>query len=259
VDSVQPEDIAVLIALAAHPSWAEARSLLLECLPEERLATSIERLKKARLCLPSMQRVVRPTLVRLLTHGVPFLFPASIGDFTLGVPTAWSDPRVIAGMGLVVPESHLVVWPPGERTLIEALTSLLGIRPFEGKIKPEPARNISVVASIPRDVAVRPVAQHAHVDEQQRARGGQHGAEGFDSSRCHASPAPGQESSLSPGDSSRFEVERSDHQRPHPCPSALAWGRRRARSFRGRHARRRPRPVASPAWPLRRIEIGPDP
>ncbi len=117
VDSVQPEDIAVLIALAAHPSWGEARSLLLECLPEERLAISIERLKKARLCLPSMQRVVRPTLVRLLTHGVPFLFPASIGDFTLGVPTAWSDPRVIAGMGLVVPESHLVVWPPGERTL----------------------------------------------------------------------------------------------------------------------------------------------
>jgi hypothetical protein len=91
--------------------------------------------------------------------------------------------------GRLGPDGH-VVDLEGVGATIEALTSMLGIWPFECKIKPEPARNICVVAGVPRNVVVRPVAQHVHVDEQQRARGGQHSAEGFDSSRCHASPAP---------------------------------------------------------------------
>lgn len=115
MDPVQPEDIAVLVALAAHQEWGEVRQQLLTCLPEERLTASVARLGKSRLCLPTAQRVARSTLVELLIHGVPFLFPPSFGEQGLGVPTAWSDPRVIAGMGLVVPAHQAVVWPLEDR------------------------------------------------------------------------------------------------------------------------------------------------
>jgi hypothetical protein len=111
VDLVRPDDLAVLLALAAHETWSKPWPRLLSLLSPEGLADSVERLRKARLCLPAAEHIPRDTLIKLLTHGVPYLFPPSFGPITVGLGAAWSDGRAIAGMGLIVPTEQEIVWP----------------------------------------------------------------------------------------------------------------------------------------------------
>lgn len=112
MDPVQPEDIAILIAFAAHDDTCEQISgLLWGFVPPERLQASLARLQKARLYSPYGQRVARPLLARLFIHGVPFLFPATIGPLAIGMRAAWSHPRISSEMGLIVPTHQTIVWP----------------------------------------------------------------------------------------------------------------------------------------------------
>ncbi len=118
VDPVRPEDIAVLVALAPRRAWADSEEQLLDVLPHHDYQMSLQRLHGARLCLPTTRQVARRAMVKLLIHGVPYLFPGRLGELAWGTPTAWTQPQLRRQMGLApVDPEQAVVWPvdfPGD-------------------------------------------------------------------------------------------------------------------------------------------------
>lgn len=110
---MHPEDIAVALALTRPgEAWAVALRRLQTLISPSDLDRSLRRLADARLCHSRLQLIVLPALTQVLLHGVPFLFPARLGEVTRGVPTAWCEAHAQAEMHLLVgaPEQR-VVWP----------------------------------------------------------------------------------------------------------------------------------------------------
>jgi hypothetical protein len=112
VDPVLSEDIAVVLALAEQDRrWGPALQRLRALIPPDRLDDALRRLTAARLCHPRLEIVVLPALARVL-QGVPFLFPARLGELTRGVPTAWCEPSAQAELHLFIGSTEQrVVWP----------------------------------------------------------------------------------------------------------------------------------------------------
>ena len=70
---------------------------------------SVGRLEEARLVDGESRAVRRKPLVEFLVHGVPYTFPAALGEMTRGVPTGWAAP-VMAGKVASNP-AESPVWP----------------------------------------------------------------------------------------------------------------------------------------------------
>ena len=61
---------------------------------------------------------MRANLVRFVVHGLPFAFPARLGEVTRGVPTAWACPELKeTTLWTLLVEELVPVWPDPEGTV----------------------------------------------------------------------------------------------------------------------------------------------
>lgn len=67
------------------------------------------RLIEARLLDPETRRPRRKALQEFLRSGVPYAFPAQLGELTRGVPTAWAAPAMAGKVS--VDDAVIPVWP----------------------------------------------------------------------------------------------------------------------------------------------------
>jgi hypothetical protein len=67
------------------------------------------RLIEARLLDPETRRPRRRALQEFLRFGVPYAFPAQLGELTRGVPTAWAAPAMAGKVS--VNDTVIPVWP----------------------------------------------------------------------------------------------------------------------------------------------------
>jgi hypothetical protein len=84
------QDIVVLLALIGRDDptvRALAESLGWDPAGVHR---SLKRLAEARLYEPARSRAPKARIEEFLIHGVPYVFPASLGQVTRGMPTAWA-------------------------------------------------------------------------------------------------------------------------------------------------------------------------
>lgn len=73
---------------------------------------SIARLSESRLFLESEQTIQRANLARFIIHGLPFVFPARLGEITRGLPTAWACPELKdTSLAKLVSDDLVPVWP----------------------------------------------------------------------------------------------------------------------------------------------------
>ena len=111
VNSLKPQDVAVLVKLLCHSNkeWRQVDLGQELLLPQGGIAKALRRLNMARLVIG--KKVVHRFAREFLLHGVPFVFPAEPGSIAYGVPTAISAPMhqrvVLAGGGV----EHTYVWP----------------------------------------------------------------------------------------------------------------------------------------------------
>lgn len=109
---LQPSDFLVLLKLVAsgHPS-RPVRKLELDLgLPKSSVASSIRRLEQAHLLLGvrRSRTLAKLAILELLSHSARYLFPAEVGGWVLGLPTAHSM-RELADQ--LMPEGDPVVMP----------------------------------------------------------------------------------------------------------------------------------------------------
>jgi hypothetical protein len=89
---LKPQDVLVAIKLASQQgqAWTQpqlARELFLSA---SEVCHSLKRLEASRLYNPLMKRIVRPRLYEFLVHGLPYVFPTSLGVPGRGLPTGIS-------------------------------------------------------------------------------------------------------------------------------------------------------------------------
>lgn len=89
------QDVVVALKLLESPRWpgftalSEALGMSLS-----QVHRSVARLSESRLFVESEQTIQRANLLRFVIHGVPFAFPARLGEIVRGVPTAWACPEL---------------------------------------------------------------------------------------------------------------------------------------------------------------------
>jgi hypothetical protein len=72
------------------------------------------RLIEARLLDPETRHPRRKALQEFLRSGVPYAFPAQLGELTRGVPTAWAAPAMAGKVS--VDDAAIPVWPDPDGT-----------------------------------------------------------------------------------------------------------------------------------------------
>ena len=88
------QDVVVALKLLESPQWpgfarlSEALGMSLS-----QVHRSIARLSESRLFVESEQTIQRANLARFIVHGLPFTFPARLGEVTRGIATAWAVQR----------------------------------------------------------------------------------------------------------------------------------------------------------------------
>ncbi len=107
----KPQDILVILKLALSSERAQSFAALAKALgmSASEVHASVGRLEEARLLERESRAVRRKPLVEFLVHGVPYVFPASAGEMTRGMATAWAAP-VMAGK-VAGNEAESPVWP----------------------------------------------------------------------------------------------------------------------------------------------------
>ena len=111
----KPQDVVVALKLClsgADQSFAALAGELGMSASEVHGACS--RLIAARLLDPETRRPRRKALQEFLRFGVPYVFPAHLGELTRGVPTAWAAPAM-AGM-VSADDGATPIWPDPEGT-----------------------------------------------------------------------------------------------------------------------------------------------
>jgi DNA-binding Lrp family transcriptional regulator len=111
----KPQDIVVALKLClsgVDRSFAVLASELGMSASEVHGACS--RLVEARLLDPESRRVRRKALQEFLRSGVPYAFPAQLGELTRGIPTAWAAPAMVGKVS--VDDAVIPVWPDPDAT-----------------------------------------------------------------------------------------------------------------------------------------------
>lgn len=109
----KPQDVVVALKLCfsgADRSFAVLASELGMSASEVHGACS--RLIEARLLDPETRQPRRKALQEFLRSGVPYAFPAQLGELTRGVPTAWAAPAMAGKVS--VDDAVVPVWPDPE-------------------------------------------------------------------------------------------------------------------------------------------------
>ncbi|RAK69814.1 hypothetical protein DLM85_02875 [Hymenobacter edaphi] len=110
---MRPQDVVVLLkitTLGALPWQGKDLAAALLISPAE-ISDALRRCRYAGLLLEDGRTVDRRALLRLLVHGLPYVFPARPGALAPGVPTAHSAVPALQGPAAALPPH---VWPsPG--------------------------------------------------------------------------------------------------------------------------------------------------
>ena len=113
------QDVVVALKLLQYSEWpgfarlSEALGMSLS-----QVHRSVARLGQSRLFIESEKTVMRANLARFVVHGLPFAFPARLGEVTRGVPTAWACPELKeTSLSMLVAEEFVPVWPDPEGTI----------------------------------------------------------------------------------------------------------------------------------------------
>jgi hypothetical protein len=112
---IKPQDIVVGLKLAlstGNESYAALAKAL--GMSASEVHAAVGRLAEARLLDPDSRKIRRKPFVEFLLHGVPYAFPAAVGEMTRGVPTAWAAP-VMSGK-VAMSENEGPVWPEPDGT-----------------------------------------------------------------------------------------------------------------------------------------------
>lgn len=88
--SMKPQDVVVLLKLAAHPdpSWNYASLAADLGLSASEVHAALRRSAESGLYVPERRSVNRRGLAEFLVHGLRYVFPAERGGSTRGVATA---------------------------------------------------------------------------------------------------------------------------------------------------------------------------
>lgn len=101
-----PFDLVVALRLTAPAGTLGQMAEELGVVPSQ-VHAAIGRLEAAGLVRPGARATNTRALVELLVHGVRYVFPATKGPITSGIPTAYSAPPLSAD----VDAPDVVVWP----------------------------------------------------------------------------------------------------------------------------------------------------
>lgn len=104
---MRPHDVVVLLKIIGSPEGWMSKDLSnsLKISPAE-ISYSLNRSVIAGLLDASKKKVRRQALLEFLQYGLPYVFPATRGPITRGIPTAYSAPIIIDN--LMVTEA--IVW-----------------------------------------------------------------------------------------------------------------------------------------------------
>lgn len=116
---LRPQDLVVLLKLAAHPkrrpTQAELSRELGMSLSE--VSQALRRAVAARLAIRETPRAtvpIRAALEEFVVHGLRYAFPATLGAVVRGLPTAWAAPPLEHELIGSSPDALPPVWPdPG--------------------------------------------------------------------------------------------------------------------------------------------------
>jgi hypothetical protein len=110
------QDVVVALKLLESPKWpgfarlSEALGMSLS-----QVHRSIARLSESRLFVESEQTIQRANLARFIVHGLPFAFPARLGEVTRGIATAWACPELKdTNLSSLVSDDLAPVWPDSD-------------------------------------------------------------------------------------------------------------------------------------------------
>jgi hypothetical protein len=110
---MESHDIVVALKLlqsSAWPGFARLSDALGMSLSQ--VHRSVARLGESRLFVPSQQTVQRANLARFIIHGLPFAFPARLGEVTRGIPTAWACAALKdISLATLVSDDLVPIWP----------------------------------------------------------------------------------------------------------------------------------------------------
>lgn len=112
---IKPQDIVVGLKLAlsaGNESYAALAKAL--GMSASEVHAAVGRLAEARLLEADSRNVRRKPFVEFLLHGVPYAFPASVGEMTRGVPTAWAAPAMAGKVAMT--QNEAPVWPEPDGT-----------------------------------------------------------------------------------------------------------------------------------------------
>ncbi len=106
----KPQDVVVVLKLClsgGDESFAALASGL--GMSASEVHGACVRLTEARLIDPETRRPRRKALQEFLRYGVPYAFPAQLGERTRGIPTAWAAPAMAGKVS--VDDAAIPVWP----------------------------------------------------------------------------------------------------------------------------------------------------
>ena len=115
--NLKPQDVLVALKLEARGKapWTYAELARDLHMSSAEVFHGVRRLEASRLYSAALRRVLAAPLLEFLIHGLPYVFPASAGVPTRGIPTAASAPP-LRGTMVTGPEDELV-WPHAEGTV----------------------------------------------------------------------------------------------------------------------------------------------
>lgn len=107
------QDVVIALKLCVSAQWLGFARLSNELgMSMSQIHAGLKRLAESGLYSEATQQIRRHELVGFLTHGLPYVFPARLGQITRGVPTAWASPA-LAGTPLssISADDFPPVWP----------------------------------------------------------------------------------------------------------------------------------------------------
>lgn len=115
-NGIKPQDILVLLELAAHPrkKWRLVDLGGLLGLSQSEVSMALLRAAHSGL-LDAKRAVLRSALAEFLIHGLRYVFPARPGPLARGVPTAHSAPPLSADIRAAAHDHY--VWPDASGAL----------------------------------------------------------------------------------------------------------------------------------------------
>lgn len=111
----KPQDVVVALKLALAAGNEAFATLAAQLgMSASEVHAAVGRLTDARLVESDSRKLRRKPLVEFLLFGVPYAFPARIGEMTRGIPTAWAAP--VMARSLADSGSEIPVWPEPDGT-----------------------------------------------------------------------------------------------------------------------------------------------